>query len=76
MIDALVRGDFKTFNEGMAIQRQNGIITANEWRKAADMDDQIAEKDGGDLYMVNGGMMPVSRDPAASFNADALGGVN
>jgi len=65
VVDALVRGDFKTLNEGLAIQRQNGVITANEWRKAVDADDQIAEADGGNLYLVNGNMMPLRRDPAA-----------
>jgi len=76
IVDALVRGDFKGFNEGLAIQRANGIITANQWRKAADMDDQISEEDGGDLYLVNGGMMPLRRDPAAAIDFPAPGGVN
>lgn len=74
VIDALVRGDFQTFNEGLAIQRRNGIITANEWRKAADMDDQISEDEGGDLHLVEGNMMPMRRDPAGSFEMPPTGG--
>lgn len=65
VVDALVRGDIKTQNEALQLQRQNGVITANQWRRALDMDDLIAEEDGGDLYLVNGNMMPMQRDPAA-----------
>lgn len=78
VVNALVRGDFKTMNDGLAVQRQNGVITANEWRQIVDMDDQIAEADGGDLYLVNGNMMPMRRDPAAAvdFDVPPNGGVN
>jgi HK97 family phage portal protein len=31
--DALLRADYETRQRGLAIQRQNGIINANEWRK-------------------------------------------
>jgi len=67
-VDALVRGDFKTLNEALAIQRQNGVISANDWRRVVDDDDQIADEDGGDLYLVNGNMMPMRRDPAAAID--------
>lgn len=76
VVDALVRGDFKTFNEGLQIQRQNGVITANQWRKLADMDDQIGDEDGGDLYIIPANMMPLRRDPAATFEQEPVGGVN
>jgi len=65
----LVRGDFKTFNDGLAVMRQNGAITANQWRAELDMDDHIAPEDGGDLYLVNGNMLPLRRDPAAVLDA-------
>lgn len=31
-VDALLRAEYKTRQEGLAIQRQNGIISPNEWR--------------------------------------------
>lgn len=68
--DALVRGDFKTFNEGLNIQRQNGIISGNDWRRLTDSDDQIPADQGGDDYLVNGTMVPIRREPAP------VGGVN
>lgn len=36
-IDALLRADFLSRQQGLSIQRQNGIITANEWRKLENM---------------------------------------
>lgn len=78
VVDALVRGDMKTMNEALQLQRQNGVINANGWRRALDMDDQISEGDGGDLYLVNGNMMPMQRDPAAVVDGlpPATGPVN
>jgi hypothetical protein len=32
-MDAALRGDFKSRQDGLAIQRQWGIISANEWRE-------------------------------------------
>ena len=64
VVDALVRGDIKTQNIALQLQRQNGVITANQWRKMLDYDDLIPADDGGDLYLVNGNMMPMHRDPA------------
>jgi HK97 family phage portal protein len=46
-VDSILRGDSKTRNEVLQIQRQNGIITANDWREAEDMnpsDDESADK--------------------------------
>lgn len=63
VVDALVQGDFKTRNEGLAQMRQNGVINANEWRRLLDMN-PIAKKDGGDLYLMNSTMVPVNSDPA------------
>lgn len=65
VVDALVRGDFKTLNEALHMQRQDGVINANEWRRIIDMDDQVSDEDGGNLYLVNGTMQPMRRDPAA-----------
>jgi HK97 family phage portal protein len=46
-VDSLLRGDSKTRNEVLQIKRQNGVITANEWREADGMnptDDESADK--------------------------------
>jgi HK97 family phage portal protein len=77
VVDALIRGDSVALNTTLNLQRQNGVISANDWRKVLDMDDQISDADGGDLYLVNGTMMPMHRDPAAvmDFNVPS-GGVN
>jgi phage portal protein BeeE len=36
-MDALLRGDFKTRQDGLAVQRDRGIISANEWRERENM---------------------------------------
>jgi hypothetical protein len=55
-------------NQSLAQQRQNGVISANQWRRMLDMDDQIPADEGGDAYLVNGTMVPISEasapDPA------------
>lgn len=78
IVDALVRGDSASLNASLQTQRQNGVITANQWRRILDMDDQISEADGGDVYMVNSAMVPMRRDPAAAIDFDVPpnGGVN
>ncbi len=58
-VDGLLRGDFKTRMEGYAIGRQNGWYSANDIRELEDMN-PIPEEAGGDLYLVNGNMLPVS----------------
>jgi HK97 family phage portal protein len=37
LVDGLLRGDNKSRNEALAIQRQNGVITVNEWRAIENM---------------------------------------
>jgi HK97 family phage portal protein len=37
---ALMRGDFKSLNDALQVQRQNGIINADEWRQLVDMNEQ------------------------------------
>lgn len=48
-VDALLRGDFKSRQTGLKIQRDSGIINANEWRKLEDMNPR--EDEGGDEYL-------------------------
>jgi len=51
--DAILRADFKSQQEGLQIQRQNGIINANEWREMENMN-PISVQDGGDEYWRQG----------------------
>lgn len=57
-VDGLLRGDFKARMEGYAIGRQNGWLSANDIREMEDMN-PISDEQGGDLYLVNGNMIPV-----------------
>lgn len=49
----LLRGDFKTQNEGLRLAREAGVINADEWRERIDMNPQ-PEGGGGDKYTMNG----------------------
>lgn len=52
-LKGLLRGDFKSRQEGLQIQRRNGVINANAWRELEDMDDMGPD---GDIYIVEGNM--------------------
>ena len=52
-LDGALRGDFKSRQEGLAIQRQNGVINANDWREHEGMN-PIGPDDGGDEYWRQG----------------------
>jgi hypothetical protein len=45
---------------GYATARQNGWMSANDIRTLEDMD-PIGDEDGGNLYLINGNMLPLSR---------------
>lgn len=52
-LDALLRGDFASRQTGQQIQRQNGVLSANEWRESEGMN-PISKEDGGDEYWRQG----------------------
>lgn len=57
LVDGLLRGDVKSRSEALQIQRQNGVINADEWREIENMNPQ---PDGtGKVYMVNNAMVPI-----------------
>ena len=58
-IDGLMRGDYKSRMEGYAIARQNGWMSANDIRALENLN-PISKEDGGDAYLVNGNMIPIS----------------
>lgn len=60
--DLLRRGDAKSRQESLAIMRQNGVITGNEWRRIEGMNPLPA--DVGDVALVNGNMIPIEKATA------------
>jgi len=57
-LDGLLRGDYKSRMEGYSTARQNGWMSANDIRELEDMN-RISAEEGGDLYLVNGNMLPL-----------------
>ncbi|MCX4325287.1 MAG: phage portal protein, partial [Lachnospiraceae bacterium] len=58
------RGDYQSRMNGYAVGRQNGWMSANDIRELENLD-RIPEELGGDLYLINGNMMPLSMSGAA-----------
>lgn len=73
--DSILRADFKSRQEGLQLQRQNGVISSNEWREREGMN-PISEADGGEEYIRPANMAvagqpdpvtpPAKPDPAAA----------
>src|SRR5574343_831665 len=63
-VSALLRGDFKSRQEGLQIQRRNGVISANEWRALEDFNPR--DDDGGSAYIVEANMAPDTGQPEAN----------
>ncbi len=59
-VDGLLRGDYASRMAGYATGRQNGWMSANDIRELDDLN-RIPAEDGGDLYLVNGNMLPLSK---------------
>lgn len=57
-VEGLLRGDYQSRMEGYAVARQNGWMSANDIRELENLD-RIDEAEGGDLYLVNGNMLPL-----------------
>ena len=58
-VEGLLRGDYQSRMNGYAVGRQNGWMSANDIRELENLD-RIPEEDGGDLYLINGNMLPLS----------------
>lgn len=59
-VEGLLRGDYQSRMNGYAIARQNGWMSANDIRELENID-RIPVELGGDLYLVNGNMLPLSQ---------------
>ena len=57
-LEGLLRGDYKSRMDGYAVARQNGWMSANDSRELENLD-KIPAEAGGDLYLVNGNMLPL-----------------
>ena len=58
-VDGLLRGDYASRMNGYATARQNGWMSANDILRLEDQD-LIPADQGGDLYLVNGNMVPLN----------------
>ena len=63
-VDGLLRGDYQSRMNGYAIARQNGWMSANDIRNL-EQQDQIPDEEGGNLYLINGNMLPLKQAGAA-----------
>lgn len=61
-LDSILRADFKSRQEGSRIQRDAGVISANEWREREGLN-PISNKKGGDDYMRPANMMVAGEEP-------------
>ncbi len=66
-VEGLLRGDYASRMNGYATARQNGWMSANDIRELEDLD-RIPAELGGDLYLVNGNMVPLTDAGAAYKN--------
>jgi HK97 family phage portal protein len=58
-VEGLLRGDYQSRMTGYATARQNGWMSANDIRELENLD-RIPKEEGGDLYLINGNMLPLS----------------
>lgn len=57
-VEGLLRGDYASRMTGYATARQNGWMSANDIRELENLD-RIPAEEGGDLYLINGNMLPL-----------------
>lgn len=58
-LEGLLRGDYQSRMNGYATARQNGWMSANDIRELENLD-RIPAEAGGDLYLINGNMLPLA----------------
>ena len=59
-LEGLLRGDYQSRMNGYATARQNGWMSANDIRELENLD-RIPAEAGGDLYLINGNMLPLQQ---------------
>ena len=70
-VEGLLRGDYQSRMQGYATARQNGWMSANDIRELEDLD-RIPAELGGDLYLINGNMLPLVSAGAAYANNNLI----
>lgn len=68
-LEGLLHGDYQSRMNGYATARQNGWMSTNDIRELENLDRISAEK-GGDLYLINGNMLPMNRAGAFADTTD------
>ena len=68
-LEGLLRGDYQSRMNGYATARQNGWMSANDIRELENLD-RIPEEDGGDLYLINGNMLPLNQAGAFAYTTE------
>ena len=71
-LEGLLRGDYQSRMQGYAVGRQNGWMSANDIRELENLD-RIPEEEGGDLYLINGNMLPLKNAGAFADNINTTG---
>ena len=66
-VEGLLRGDYQSRMQGYAVGRQNGWLSANDIRSLENLD-KIPAEEGGDLYLINGNMLPLNKAGAYADN--------
>ena len=70
-VDGLLRGDYQSRINGYATARQNGWMSANDIRELENLD-RIPAEEGGDLYLINGNMLPLKRAGAFADTSEPM----
>ena len=70
-VEGLLRGDYQSRMNGCAVARQNGWMSANDIRELENLD-RIPAEAGGDLYLVNGNMLPMQHAGAFASGAEMM----
>ena len=61
-LDSILRADFKSRQEGLQIQRTNGIISPNEWREIEGRN-PLDDERGGEEYLRPANMLVAGQEP-------------
>ena len=70
-VEGLLRGAYQSRMNGYAVARQNGWMSANDIRELENLD-RIPAEAGGDLYLVNGNMLPMQHAGAFASGAEMM----
>lgn len=70
-LDSILRADFKSRQEGLQIQKQNGAISANEWRETEGKN-PISDEDGGNDYVRPANFVVAGEEPEPEPEPDPI----